>query len=140
MPESIIAQRNTRDWQSLDLETFRQASIDFCRNWNKPYAFAYKHTRLWNNTFALGYFETSARLKNIFQQHNASIDKATFIAYTEGRQIPLPDGVYVFVDDDDWFSPQLGSILELREPENFDFFPWRSSNIGSPNHPAPVFY
>jgi hypothetical protein len=140
MADSIIVQRDTLDWPSLDLQAFRQASIDFCRNWGKADDFAYELARLWNSTFALNYFETRARLKNISQQHNAAIEKADFIAFTDGRQIPLRDGVYVFVDDDDWFSPQLGSILDQRELDSFDFLLWRTSIIGSPNQPAPVFY
>lgn len=139
MSEILIVQRQTLDWESLDLASFRTASRDFCRRLGKPDDFVFRLASLWNDCFGCSYFETRARIKAISEAHNRQIAGTRFQAYTPDRSISLDEAGYVFIDDDDWFSPELGSALAPVTGDD-NFLLWRCTNIGSPNQAQPVFF
>ena len=140
MREVFIVQRQTLDWAALDLEGLRSASIEFCRRLRRRDDFVYRLAKLWNDTFRCGYLETRARIKAISEQHNASIDGTRFIPFEENTDVTLDAAGYVFIDDDDWFSPALGTALAPYTGRERNFLLWRTTNIGSPNQEFPVFY
>jgi hypothetical protein len=136
----IVVQRETLEWCSLDLEKFKDISIEHSRRWGKPDDFTYILALLWNSTFGVDFFETRYRLKMLSESHNESLPGVTFLKYHDGRELMIEDAVYTFVDDDDWYSPDLGSVLGGCAPNHFNILLWLTTNVGSPNQPRPIFY
>jgi hypothetical protein len=124
----------------MELAAFRSESVDFCRSIGMPDDFVYRLAKLWNETFTCSYFETRARIKAISEQHNASLSGTRFFPYDGERTVPLDGAGYVFVDDDDWFSPDLGPVLAPCLQKGHRALLWRVTNIGSPKQEFPVFY
>lgn len=61
----------------------------------------------WNATFNLPYHRFRVRLKEIAQLSWSRVENARVAAL---RDVP-PEAIVVPVDDDDWFSPELGTRL-----------------------------
>jgi len=140
-PAIIIVQRQTLDWQHMDEAAYQTASIPFCRLWERPDDYMVDIVRLWNNTFAISYFETRHRLKQLATEHNQCIGGTRFIAYEHYRNVPLGNGyAYVFIDDDDWLSPQLASALAATDLYQHDAGIWKGCTLGSPKSEHPLFF
>lgn len=135
----IVVQRQTLDWSAMTLEMFRPMSADFCRLWGKPDDYVLRLMQLWDATFAVGYFETRAKLKAISTRNLSSLTDVEFIPYDGYRNIPDHHGFYLFMDDDDWAGPELGSVLAAQSPDSHDALLWRAANVGSPQQEYPVF-
>jgi hypothetical protein len=139
MQSVVIVQRQTLDWASMTPDVFRPLSADFCRLWGKPDDYVFRLMQLWDDTFALGYFETRARLKAISTRNLSSLSGVEFIPFEGYRNIPDRQGFYLFMDDDDWAGPELGSVLAAQSTESHSALLWRAANVGSPQQEFPVF-
>jgi hypothetical protein len=135
----IIVQRQTLDWSALTQEAFRPLSADFCRLWGKPEDYVFRLMQLWDETFAISYFETRAKLKAISTRNLSSVTDVEFIPYNGYKNIPDRRGFYLFMDDDDWAAPDLGAVLAAQSPDTHSALLWRAANIGSPQQEYPVF-
>lgn len=135
----IILQRQTLDWAALTPESFRPLSAAFCRLWSKPEDYVFRLMQLWDETFAIGYFETRARLKAISTRNLSSIAGVEFIPYDGYKNIPDKRAFYLFMDDDDWAGPDLGAVLGAQSPDEHQALLWRAVNIGSPQQEFPAF-
>jgi hypothetical protein len=135
----IIVQRQTLDWESMTPESFRPLSGAFCRLWSKPEDYVYRLMQLWDETFAIGYFETRARLKAISTRNLSSLNGVEFVPYDGYRNIPDKRAFYLFMDDDDWAGSDLGPVLSAQSPEEHNALLWRAVNIGSPQQEFPAF-
>ena len=140
MTAVVIVKRPTLNWAEIDFPTFKQESISFCQSWGRPEDYAYKLAQLWDRTFSHGYFETRHKIKLIAEQNINALDDVQVSHWNKERQVPQLDAPYVFVDDDDWFSPELPRVMRLLTADKLDIVLWRVTNIGSPNQPTPVFY
>ena len=120
-------------------ESFRPLSMAFCRLWGKPDDYVFRLMQLWNETFAIGYFETRARLKAISTRNLSSLTGVEFVPYDGYRNIPDKRAFYLFMDDDDWAGPDLGPVLSAQSPEEHNALLWRAVNIGSPQQEFPAF-
>lgn len=135
----IIVQRQTLDWAVLTPESFRPLSEAFCRLWSKPEDYVFRLMQLWDETFAIGYFETRARLKAISTRNLLSVNSVEFISYDGYKNIPDRHAFYLFMDDDDWAGPDLGTVLSAQSPDAHKALLWRAVNIGGPQQEFPVF-
>lgn len=73
---------------------------------------------IWNGLFALDYFYCRVRLKHIAQD-TLSLVQATLISYQDLAQALdalAADTFFFFVDDDDWFAPDLADVCALLDP------------------------
>lgn len=143
MPDSLpaitVVQRQTLDWQTITPEQFQPLSAAFCRLWGKPENYVFRLMQLWDSTFALGYFATRARLKAIAEANIGSTAGVCFAPYAAYRNIPDQYGFYIFMDDDDWVSPELARVLCAQSPNTQAALLWRAANVGSPQQEYPVF-
>jgi hypothetical protein len=117
--------RRTTDWTS---EATVRAQLD--------HGFA-ALIELWNDTFDMPYFEFRQRLKQIAQANHGRVEGAVAAAL---KDVP-PGALIAPVDDDDWFSPEMASIVAAhldaryrgcRWPSRFlevppDFAQWRGA-------------
>ncbi len=88
--------RKTIDWED-EQEFWAQIRPEFK-----------SRVELWNKTFTMPYCQFRYHLKQIAQLNISKIQNSVCGSWED-----IPDGALVIpVDDDDWFSPELGILLE----------------------------
>src|SRR5580700_9061790 len=111
MPKLVIAVRQSPDWSTIDRDDFFRQSREFCRYAEFPLDMIERYVDLWDRTFLTSYFHTRERMKRIAAANWASVgDAQVLMGPWEAND--LPDDAWVaFVDDDDWFKPDIASAL-----------------------------
>jgi hypothetical protein len=112
--------RKTTDWED-EAAFHNQLSDEF-----RP------KVDMWNRTFHMPYHMFRARVKHIAQINLRNIENAICAPREEIPQ----EAVVVPVDDDDWFSPELGGVLESSFRENQTGAVWQRNILELP--PGPV--
>lgn len=80
---------------------------------------------LWNRTFTVPYCQFRYHLKQIAQLSISKIQNSVCASWED-----IPDGALVIpVDDDDWFSPELGTLLEQNLTPGVAGYYWPSDFI-----------
>lgn len=83
---------------------------------------------VWNTVFSMPYHIFRHRIKQIAQLNLSRVENALCAAIDE-----IPEGaVVVPVDDDDWFSPELGNVLEAEFNCNKTGYYWERSFLELP--------
>jgi hypothetical protein len=109
--------RRTTDWGRDDI-VLSQLHPDFKRK-----------VDVWNATFTIPYFAFRQRIKQIAQQNLASVEGVTCVTDWDS----IPDSALVApIDDDDWFAPELGSVLEHALAPGIVGYYWASHFIEIP--------
>ncbi|PYM96561.1 MAG: hypothetical protein DME04_01590 [Candidatus Rokuibacteriota bacterium] len=120
-PVAIIL-RQSPDWGRLD-DTFLAQTDAFDRLIGRPPGFTRGNIELWNATFLVSFFETRSFLKELCLRNLRLVRGAEIYAG------PLPAGgqasVFLFVDDDDWFRPDVAGHL-LPHADEVDGLTWWS--------------
>jgi hypothetical protein len=131
MTALLIALRQSPDWSHISRQEYQEHSREFCRSIGRPFDQMNDIVDLWDSTFSVSYFETRQQMKEIARSNLAAVrdaeivDLAGFTA-DDGRPI-------CFVDDDDWFAPDLGDYLD--PTQGYDGFVWTHVAVGSPAYP-----
>ena len=86
---------------------------------------------LWNATFNLRYPAFRFRLTQIARRNWSRIENATL---TPLEEIP-PGAQVVPVDDDDWFSPEIGSRLLAERDPSLHGYHWNRYILEAPRTP-----
>jgi hypothetical protein len=83
---------------------------------------------VWNATFTMPFHLFRHRVKEIAQLNLSRVENARCAPLSE-----IPEGSLVVpVDDDDWFAPELGAVLEAeREPGKAGYY-WERGFLESP--------
>ena len=134
----VIVQRQTLDWETMSLSEFERQSKSFCRLWGKPDDYIFNIVTLWSNTFGFSYFQVRAALKKIALCSIEKADGVVFVPYADYQNIPRLNLPYIFIDDDDWVSPEISQTLD-NVVLPYDALLWRTVSVGSPNQEYPVF-
>lgn len=132
MEKLVLVQRQTLPWAEMTAARFKDESAQFCRMWGKRDDFVYDLMLLWNRTFELDYFQVRARLKSIAEQRQLNIPGVQFVPFEGYSNIPLGGAFYLFVDDDDWMSPDIAHYLLQEELLAYDGLVWPVASIGAP--------
>jgi hypothetical protein len=85
---------------------------------------------LWNATFHLSYLEFRHRLTLISRENWSRVEDARV---TPQNEIP-PGALVVPVDDDDWFSPELGRRLLAEQDPSLHGYHWNRYILEPPRH------
>jgi hypothetical protein len=101
-------------------EEYREHSREFCRSIGRPLDQMNDIVDLWDSTFGITYFGIREQMKQIAKRHLKSIKGAEIVDLADFR--PDGAGAICFVDDDDWFAPDLAEHLACRG--RFDGFVW----------------
>jgi hypothetical protein len=84
----------------------------------------------WNAVFSMPYNVFRHRIKQIAQLNLSRVENATCTTIDV-----TPEGAIVVpVDDDDWFSPELGNILSTEFDRNKTGYYWEGSFLELPPH------
>ncbi len=121
-----IVLRPTQDWSRITREEYRAHSRDFCRLINRPLDQMNEIIDLWDSTFSISYFATRQRMKDVALSNLANVRDARLVdigAFAADSACPV-----CFVDDDDWFSPDLGEHLDFTP--GFDGLVWTHVALG----------
>ena len=103
--------RATTDWQNEEMFR-RQLKEEF-----RP------KVEAWNETFRMPYHIFRYRIKQIAQLNLSRVKNAVCATIDD-----IPNGAIVVpVDDDDWFSPELGNVLEAEFDESKIGYYWKRS-------------
>lgn len=135
----VVVQRQTVDWAALDDAAFDAQARDFCRLWGKPPDYITRLRQLWDRTFAVGYLETRAALKQQALAQVAGVPGICFVPFE--RYTNLPDAAlpYVFIDDDDWVAPDIARLIGEIPAGDYDAILGRAVTVGGPQQAYPVF-
>jgi hypothetical protein len=110
MTALLIALRQSPDWSRITRQEYQEHSREFCRSIGRPLDQMNDIVDLWDSTFRVSYFDIRQQMKqlaksNLMAVHNAQIvDLSAF--RVEGAE------AICFVDDDDWFAPDLAEHLD----------------------------
>jgi len=108
--------RSTLDWQD---EAAFKAQLP--AHLEEPVA-------LWNRTFRLPYHLFRARVREIARSNHERVAGARCAPWEE-----IPDGALVLpVDDDDWFAPEIGSVLAREQEAGIELYYWPSRFLEIP--------
>ena len=107
--------------ETLDYDDERAFEAELRPDFREPVA-------LWDATFAMPYRVFRSRVREIARENLARVDGAPCVAWEE-----IPDGALVVpVDDDDWFRPDLASVLERSLRPGVGGLRWTSSFLEVP--------
>lgn len=142
--------RSDVDWRSLDESTFlRQEALNKSV---RPMSLEvkmrlYEAIQIWNQTFAMSYFEYRQRLREIAWDTWLKIEGLDGIIRNRHGAIGscLPSGTILLpVDEDDWFSPQAANTLKAAFSEEIDIYSWNDAAFrpvamqNYPDHSLPL--
>lgn len=125
----FIVLRQSPDWRNqtyADLEKTR----DFCKMVGKPEDFIIERVRLWDRTFTTGFFATRQAMKEISSSNLRTVTGSTLVRIEQVRDVLQPDHLYLFIDDDDWYAPDIGKHLSGADPRTCDAVLWGSAVFG----------
>jgi len=121
----FIALRQSPDWKSLTYADFEKQTVEFCRLIMRPTDFTWRVVKLWDDTFSASFFATRQRMKEIAQANLAAIVDVRIVHSARLAEIKVQaQDIVCFVDDDDWFHPNLGSPLRQMDLEDVDAVFW----------------
>jgi hypothetical protein len=111
-----ICLRRTLDWE--DEEAFRAQLAPHFK----------QKAEAWNDTFEMPYHLFRAAVKRIAQLTLSRVGNAICAEWDE-----IPDGELVApIDDDDWFSPDLGEVLESERVPDVAGYRWTTTFVEVP--------
>src|SRR5262245_40399233 len=137
MTALLIVLRQSPDWSRITRQEYVEHSREFCRSIGRPLDQMNDIVDLWDSTFEVSYFEARQQMKEIARSNLTAVSNAELVELDAFRS----DGArpICFVDDDDWFAPDLAKHLDWTL--GYDGFIWTHVALGFwtyPTHRWPV--
>jgi hypothetical protein len=132
MPKLIIAVRPGPDWSTEDRGGSLHQSRAFCQRTRFPPEMMTQLVDAWDSAFQTTFFQARQRMKGIATSNWLTVEGAQVLDTNDWTLSDVPDDVWVaFVDDDDWFRPDIGRFLP--DPRGLDGVVWQHSIFGWPD-------
>lgn len=132
--------RQSPDWANIDIEAFKEQSRQFCRTIFRPEEQVNELMSLWDSTFSISFFQVRQRMKEIAQANLRSIRSCRTHQIADFRANDYANQeIFCFVDDDDWFSPEICAALHAADDGKVDGFRWKHVAFGSKDGEALTF-
>lgn len=129
MTPPLIVRRQSQPWDRLTREAYREHSRAFCRSIDRPADQMNDVVDAWDGCFGISFFETRQAMKEIAEAALANVRGA--VSVEESSFSPAAERPLVFVDDDDWFAPDLAD--HLGQVAGFDGLLWTHVAVGFEN-------
>ncbi len=123
-PEVLIAIRQSPQWSEITFDEFEKQCIGFSKLIGRDQDLLPRLVRLWNKTFSLSYFQVRQKMKEISQDNLASLVEARVITAKELTTNWVAKSIVCFVDDDDWFHPDIAKFLLVGHESYIDGYLW----------------
>jgi hypothetical protein len=120
----VVVRRQSPDWSRIDARYWNDLT-EFEQMMGRPQGSIRRLIELWNDAFAVSFFEVRRRMKVITETNFARMKEVQFVDLAQYRQQIDANALYTFVDDDDWFAPELAIHLNQMKT-NADGIVWRS--------------
>lgn len=132
MPNTYIVLRQSPDWGAISDSEFREQSRKFCIQEGRPPEQVNLSVDLWNRTFKRSFCQVRQEIKEIALANFASVKNTTLLNSIETiNTTHLDEGVYIFIDDDDWLHPQIADLLSnIDSDRQTNGFVWGSVAFG----------
>jgi hypothetical protein len=131
MTSLLIVLRQSPDWSRITRQEYHEQSREFCRSIGRPLDQMNDIVDLWDSTFRVSYFETRQEMKEIAKTNLRAVRDAQTVELADFRADSAR--TICFVDDDDWFAPDLAEHLDCTL--GCDGFIWTHVAVGSPAYP-----
>lgn len=126
MSKNYIVLRNSPDWLYFD----REDSREFCRKRGLSETLIIDFIQIWDSEMSVRYLNFRHQMKLISIGNYKSVNEGVFLNKSEFEFTELkPDDLIVFVDDDDWLSPDLFRCLRGLY-DVYDGVKWGSIRLG----------
>lgn len=127
-----VVVRQSPDWANIDVEAFKEQSRQFCRTIGRPEDQVNELMALWDSTFAISFFALRQRMKEIAQTNLRSIRNCRTHQIADFKTGDFENQeIFCFVDDDDWFSPEIHTALEAADDGKIEGFRWKHVAFGN---------
>ncbi len=126
MRPTYIVIRQSPDWRTqtyADLESTRA----FCRSIGRRDDLIIDFVKLWDRTFPATFFATRQAMKEISLKNLMSVRGAAIVPLDSVRDVIRPDAFYLFIDDDDWYDPDIALHLQSFDPRKCAAVVWRQA-------------
>lgn len=126
--KTFIVLRQSPDWRTqtyADLEGTRA----FCRMIHRREDLIIDVVKLWDRTFSIPFFAARQAMKELSLENLRSIGHAVVLPLSDVRGALEPDAFYLFVDDDDWYDPEIALHLQLFDPRRCAAVLWRQATV-----------
>lgn len=122
--DNTVVVRHSPDWLNFDV----QASRQFCASLNLPETTVVDYVALWDDCLAVDYRRFRHELKIIAARTWAATGAAVVDQHAFDPAGIQAASLVAFVDDDDWFAPDLFEALEPHR--HHDYLVWGSVRLG----------
>lgn len=123
-----IVIRQSPDWKTqtyADLENTRA----FCKSIGRREDFIIDFIKLWDRTFTTSFFATRQAMKEISLENFKAVNSATLVQIDGVRAVLHPNAFYLFIDDDDWYDPNIVNYLHAFDPSKCATILWRQATL-----------
>ena len=127
-----VVVRQSPDWANIAVAAFMEQSRQFCRTIGRPEDQVNELMALWDSTFGISFFATRQRMKEIAQANLRTIRNCSVHQIADFKTADFDNReIFCFVDDDDWFSPEIFTSLEGADDGKIEGFRWKHVVFGN---------
>ena len=123
--KASIVCRQTPDWATLDY-SYLETVAPFEKMAMLPEGFISRMVLTWDKIFPTTYFEIRQNLKELSLQNLKTVKQARIVDLERFRNENNPAPINLFIDDDDFFNPEIVRLLG-KELETNDAVLWCSA-------------
>lgn len=124
--KKIIHIRDHCNWADMSEEKFLNQKFSYNQEWwDRLLAKIMPQIKWWNRLCSVSYFEYRQQLENIARNN---IKKTNADIILEGTKcFPLEeDCIFMSIDDDDWFAPNIFEVLQSSIKKDTDMIVWQN--------------
>lgn len=125
---AVIMLRQSPDWRQLDYR-YLDSLTPFERQAGLPIGFIRRLVELWDQAFRIPYFQVRQQLKDLTMRNLASVEDAVLCSIEESACAVPSARLYLFTDDDDWFSPDIVARLVVQDAPGVEGMIWQSVRL-----------